>query len=328
LEKETDIQAGLISAYTLDLRGKGRSLGWEEINAWDPGQGLLWVHLDVNHELAQNWLMQKSGIDETVCYALMEDGTRPRQVNYEQGMLLILRGVNFNPGADPEDMVALRMWAENDRIITMRLRKVIAVDEIKEAIAMGNGPVSRNDFLTTVIEGLTERIKSVIDEIDDQIDELDEDVLTADIQELRSKLSDLRHQSIRLRRYISPQRDVLIRLYRDRALKLDDEEYSRLRETAERTARFIEDIDHARDRAVIIGEELNSRLAEQMTQTMFRLSAIAAIFMPLGLLTGLLGINVGGIPGATNKSAFFVVCLLLVGIATGLYALFKRIKWL
>jgi zinc transporter len=249
-------------------------------------------------------------------------------VHLEQGLLLILRGVNFNPGADPEDMVALRAWIEEDRIITMRQRRVTAVDEIREAVDRGEGPTSKNDFIAMVVERLTERIKSVVDEIDDQVDELDDEVFSANIHELRSKLADLRHQNISLRRYISPQRDVLIQLCQDRQLKLGDDERSRLREAAERTARFIEDIDHARDRAVIIGEELNSRISEQMSKTMYRLSIIAAIFMPLGLLTGLLGINVGGIPGSESEAAFFIVSLLLVAIAAGLYIMFKRMKWL
>ena len=101
-----------------------------------------------------------------------------------------------------------------------------------------------------------------------------------------------------------------------------------IREIAERTSRFVEDIDAAKDRAAITQEELNSRLSEQMNKAMYVLSIVAAIFLPLGLLTGLLGINVGGIPGAENKWAFMGVTLLLIGLATLLILLFKRIKWL
>jgi len=61
---------------------------------------------------------------------------------------------------------------------------------------------------------------------------------------------------------------------------------------------------------------------------MYLLSIVAAIFLPLGLLTGLLGINVGGIPGSENHLAFAFVCLILVIIAVFLLSIFKRIKWL
>ena len=101
-----------------------------------------------------------------------------------------------------------------------------------------------------------------------------------------------------------------------------------IREIAERTSRFVEDIDAAKDRAAITQEELNNRLSEQMNKAMYVLSIVAAIFLPLGLLTGLLGINVGGIPGAENKWAFTGVTLSRIGLATQLILLFKRIKWL
>ena len=103
---------------------------------------------------------------------------------------------------------------------------------------------------------------------------------------------------------------------------------NRIREIAERTTRFVEDIDSARDRAAIAHEELNNRLSEQMNKAMYTLSIVAAIFLPLGLLTGLLGINVGGIPGTESHWAFGIVSFVLVGIAAVLIWIFKRMKWL
>jgi len=65
-----------------------------------------------------------------------------------------------------------------------------------------------------------------------------------------------------------------------------------------------------------------------MNKAMYVLSIVAAIFLPLSLLTGLLGINVGGIPGAENKWAFLLVTFFLVMIALLLIGLFRRLKWL
>ena len=65
-----------------------------------------------------------------------------------------------------------------------------------------------------------------------------------------------------------------------------------------------------------------------MNKTMYILSIVAGIFLPLGLLTGLLGINVGGIPGTENPWAFAIFCVLLLIIAGGQIWLFKRKKWM
>jgi zinc transporter len=225
-------------------------------------------------------------------------------------------------------MVALRMWFDEHRIISMRHRRVMAIDDIHKATEAGSGPSTPSEFLTMVANGLVDRIGDVVADIDDAVDELEETVLTAESYELRPKLANVRRQSISLRRYIAPQRDVLARLQNERISWLSDIDKVHIREVAERTARFIDDIDSARDRASITQEELNSRLSEQMSKTMYVLSIVAAIFLPLGLLTGLLGINVGGIPGTESKTAFAVVTLLLVGIALVELWLFKRRKWL
>jgi zinc transporter len=140
-------------------------------------------------------------------------------------------------------------------------------------------------------------------------------------------LASMRRQSISFRRYLAPQREAFNRLYNEKTSWLNDMDRLQLREIADRTTRFVEDLDEVRDRAAVTHEELGSRLAEQLNKRMYVLSIVAAIFLPLGFVTGLLGINVGGIPGAENKSAFLVVCAMLGVVALGIGVLFKFKKW-
>lgn len=320
-------KSGLVFAYILKGRS-GTPIDWEQINGWQPEQGILWVHLDYADEGAKQWLIDKSGLDKVSRSALLAEETRPRVVSSANALLLILRGINFNPGADLEDMVAIRMWFDEHRIISMRHRRVRAMDDMNKSIQAGEGPESVGDFLAMAAGKLTDRMADVISDIDGSVDELEDSVLTEKSHELRQKLAHLRRQTISMRRYISPQRDVLARLQNDRVPWLSDGDRVRIRELAERTARFVDDLDSARDRAAITQEELNNHLSEQMNKTMYVLSIVAAIFLPLGLITGLLGINVGGIPGTENQFAFAYVTILLVAFALVQYVLFKRKKWI
>lgn len=319
---------GLVFAYVLDGNGGGHPIDWEKLRQWSPERGTLWLHFDYANEKVQKWLAEKSRLSPIIGEALLEEETRPRIVSSNGGLLLILRGVNCNPGADPEDMVSIRMWFDEHRIITMRHRRVMAIEDIHCAIESGKGPKSSGDLLVMVSERLADRMGDVVAEMDDSVDELEDTVLHAESYELRPKLAKLRRQTISLRRYIAPQRDVLARLQHERVPWLTDIDKVHIREIAERTARFVEDIDSARDRAAITQEELNNRLSEQMNKAMYVLSIIAAIFLPLGLLTGLLGINVGGIPGTEHPLAFAIVSVILAVLAVVLIWNFKRIKWL
>ncbi len=128
---------GLIYACLLDGKGGGSEVDWEDIEKWKPEDGFLWVHIDYTGDHACRWLDEKSGLDEVVREALIAEETRPRSVATHDGLMLILRGVNLNPGADPEDMVSIRMWIDRGRVITMRRRRLMAAEDMKALIGKG-----------------------------------------------------------------------------------------------------------------------------------------------------------------------------------------------
>ena len=319
---------GLIFGYCLDGRGGGRTVGWDDVAAWTPGDGALWLHLDYAEAEAKRWLEEKSGIDAVVCETLTAEGTRPRCMKMQDGLLVILRGINLNPGAEPDDMVSLRIWVDEHRVLTFRHRRVQAIQDLRKALESGDGPGSPAVLLEELASRLIERAGALISDLDDRVDAREDEVLTQESHKLRPQLADIRRAAISLRRHLSPQREVLARLQVEKVSWLDDLQRARLRETADMTMRHVEDLDSIRERAAVTQEELNSRLAEQMNKTMYVLSIVAGIFLPLGLLTGLLGINVGGMPGTDNAAAFGLVCIVLVALAIVEVYVLRRMKWM
>jgi zinc transporter len=319
---------GLLAAYILDGKGGGQRVRWREIQGWEPTAGLLWVHLDFTVPEAQRWIKEESQLEEVVGDAMLAEESRPRITAFDDGLLVALRGVNLNPGADPEDMVSLRIWAEKSRVITTRRRKLLSVTDLRSAIEKGKGPRTSGEFLEDIADRLMLRMGGVIDELEDKAAELEEAVLTAESHVLRPMLASIRRDAINLRRYMAPQRDAIARLQSEKVSWLVEQDRMRLRETYDRLSRYIEDLDAARERAAVTQEELISRLSEQMDNRMYVLSIVAAIFLPLGFLTGLLGINVGGIPGSEYKAAFFVFCALLVALVIVEVVIFKKKKWM
>lgn len=318
---------GLIAAYTLDGKGKGIKIGWEEIRSWTPKRGVLWVHLDYTSPEAQQWLTREAELEAVLSGALLEAETRPRSILYDDSLLLTLRGVNLHPQSDPEDMVAIRLWIEKNRIISTRKRKSLSEDDLRNSLEKGHGPKTAGEFLVDLTSRLTERMADVIDQIDDDVDNLQDQVLTMESHQLRPIIAGYRRQAIGLRRYLGPQREAMSKLYNERVHWLEDTDRMHLREISDRMMRYIEDLDSSRERASVAQEELMSRLSENMEKRMYVLSLVATVFLPLSFLTGLLGINVGGIPGAENKGAFLMVCLFLAGIAAIQFWIFKIKKW-
>lgn len=318
----------LICAYVLDGRGGGRRVDWDGIRAHREGDGILWLHLQREAPGTRDWLEKESGLDQILCDALLSEAPRPRCEQFGDGILVSLRGVNLNPGADPDDMVGLIIWAEAGRIVTVRRRRLMAVDAVRQVIERGRGPKSAGDFVAQVADGMVERMGPVIADLDDRVDGLEDAIIDGQTEGLRFKLAGLRREAIALRRYIAPQREAMARLLTQQAAWIDDTDRRRLREIGDRILRYVEDLDAARERAQIAQDELSNRVTEQINRNMYVLSIVAAIFLPLSLLTGYLGINVGGIPGEKWPWAFASVGLLLLVLTAIEFWLFRRLKWL
>jgi zinc transporter len=302
----------------LDRRGGARDLDWAGVRAWQPDSGVLWMHLDRTGADTEAWLADESGLDPVSVEALLAEETRPRASLLPTGVLVILRGVNLNPGADPEDMVSLRVWASEHRVITMRRRPVMAALDVQEALHAGDGPTTAGALLVALTARLTDRIGPPVQDLDDRLDGLEVEAIEAVGESLRPRLAALRREAILLRRYLAPQRDALLALMTAPSALLLEGDRLRLREVADHVTRCVEDLDAIRERAAVTHDELRSRLAEGMNRRMYVLSLVAAVFLPLGLITGLLGVNLGGMPGAHSEWGFWILAgsLLVFGAAT------------
>src|SRR3990167_8024898 len=140
-------EESLIAAFILDGKGGGRKISWDEVNKWTPEQGILWIHLNYTAKRTVQWFKKSSGLDKITIAAMLAEDSRPRCVVSPQGLLLFLRGINLNPGQDPEDMISIRIWIDTHRIITTRRRKLLPVQDIFDLLVAGNGPKTSTEFV-------------------------------------------------------------------------------------------------------------------------------------------------------------------------------------
>lgn len=300
---------GLLHALALDGTGGARPLEWEALSGVDSVADPHWIHLDRKHPEAQAWLRERSGLEPLVCDALLAEETRPRAQFHEQGAVVILRGVNLNPGATPDDMISVRMWVDANRVISLRSPRLLAIQDVKAELAEGRGPKTSGGVLRAIAGYLGARMMPVLANLAELLDGFEERILEDGASaDLRRPLVSLRRQAITLRRYMGPQREAIAQLAQAAGEWFTERDRARLREIGDRATRDLEDLEAMRDRASVVQEELSNRIAEQMNRTMYLLSVITGIFLPLGFLTGLFGVNVGGMPGVESPWGFGILC--------------------
>ena len=319
---------GLICAYLLDGKGGSTALDWAGVETWTPEDGVLWLHLDRSDFDARKWLREVSGIDSIIVDSLLAKGSRPRTTVIDRSLLVFLRGVNLNPDEDPVHMVSMRMYAEERRVITIRRQHLMAVDDVKDALEQGTGPHDAGDLLVFVAGALTERMRPKLTELKDELDALEEDLEDSDYAPARPRLSGIQRETIELRRYLAPQREALSSLCSAEVPWLTGRERMRLFEIIDQIKRYVENLDAGREHAQVLHEQISETLNQQINRNMYLLSIMAAVFLPLDFVTGLLGVNLGGIPGQDDPLGFLELTIGLAVFAVVLLAIFHRLQWL
>jgi zinc transporter len=302
------VPSGLIQAFLLDGRGGATTLTWDGVARWRPDDGALWLGLDYSAEDAVRWLTESSGLDPLVRDALLDADPRPRAAGHGDDLLLILRGINGNADAEPEDMISVRAYVEPRRIITLRRRPSRTLKTIAGDLDRGRGPADTAAMVALLVERILEPVVLRVDKLGDEVAACEDQLLGTPRRELRAELATHRRQAIALRRFIAPQREAFARLPGLALPWFGDHHRARMDEAADRLTRTVEELDAARDRAAVSQEELASRLTEQTNQRLYALSIITALFLPIGFLTGLLGVDVGAVGGRVSDLGFWALC--------------------
>ncbi len=304
-------RVGLISAYHFDGHGNARAIGWDDLPALEHAGGFTWIHLQQNASYTREWLIRDSRLDPVIVEGLLARQSRPRCTEFIDGLLLDLRGVNLDPTCE-EEMAPLHIWVEANRMVSTRLYRIKATRDIREQLAAGHAPASMGGLLARLTHRLIERVEPAITTIDDEMDLLENDMVEDRSAATRARLNGLRRRAVALHRYVGPQQMALARLAGQRVLDMDEHARGRLRDVADDASRSVADLDVIRERGKLIHEEMEARVNDRMQSNMYLLSMVSVVFLPLTLLTGLLGINVAGIPAAENPHAFWSVCLILL----------------
>jgi zinc transporter len=314
-------------AWLLDGEGGIRKIDDSEVYSWNTEYGPRWIHLDYTNASHSEWLRANPILDAIAADALLAEDTRPRVFNSSGGLIVNLRGVNSQPDAEPDELVSIRLFINKNQIISSRRRDLIALSNLSKDFSNEEGPTTTTEFLICLIEYLMDGMRDTADEIEDQIYQLEERLIEEFSGKTKFELAALRRQAIGLRRYLAPQREALSRLQTDKIPWLDGAFQIRIREANDRLIHIIEDLDAASERAAVTQEQLLGQLSEQLNKRMYTLSMMTVTFLPLTFITGLLVVNIGGIPGASHNAAFPFLCAALVFIGFLQILLFRWKNW-
>ncbi len=309
-------------ALTLDGKGGARPF---ESQTMLTEASPYWVHLDYTQPHSRQWLEQQS-IPPMVITALTTMETRPRASEVAGGLLIYLRGVNLHPGARPEDMIALRLWVGPKGVISTQKRTLKSLTAVQDELEAGGGAAGIPGLVARLVDQLIWRMEDVIENLESEVEDCALSIEESPTISLTPRLSQIRRRSITLRRFFAPQREALTKLQNEPMFTGADALL--IREAGDRLQRLLEDLDAAREHATLLQEEVFSVQNEAINDRMYLLAMISALFLPLGFLTGLFGINVGGLPGVEDPAGFWWFTAGIGVVSVGVLVWMRKRRWL
>ena len=306
--------------------GPVRRLSVEEAAAYD-GPGFLWIHLEGRDDRDLAFIKAQPDIPDVAAGALAATETRPRCDRIDEGAIVNLRGPGDLDPHDSDRLVSIRLWVTQKKVTSLSRRRLTATAEVERKMEAGK-ILDSGDLVAAFAWAISTQLDPEVSDLGDTLDDVESDLEPNLLFRLRREITKVRSQAISYRRFVAPDRDALRTLAGLEFDWLAEDDKLHIVEAADRFARMAEELEAVRERAALLHEQITDLRAEQTDQRALYISVVAFIFLPLTFVTGLLGMNVEGIPYAHTHWAFWGVVLFCVAVGVAVLGWFRWRNWL
>jgi zinc transporter len=285
---------------------------------WLSCGGPVWLHFNLADTRAQRWIAECPCLTAAARERLLSDDRHVGLHPTGSGLAGALSDVHFEFETDPEQVGVLRVYVDEERIITGRLHPLKIVDQLRRELLAGETVPTPMLILIRHVEELAELLDDVSIAQGDVVDDIEDRLLKHRGTQDGSELGRVRRLIARLRRQVGAQRNALSHLANHPPRWCKEQDIERLRRVAERIDGVAQDLEATQERSRLVQEEISNTLNEATSRNLYVLSIITAIFLPITLVTGIFGMNVGGLPWLEHPGGFIwvIVVMALTALAT------------
>ncbi len=198
--------------------------------------------------------------------------------------------------------------------------------DLKSQIEKGKVIKNSAEFLYNLIYQILSSAAPFLYALGNKVDDLEEKIMSTYNVMFREEVLQVRTSLTTFKRYLSPQKEVIAKLKSCDQSFINDWARRHFRENLDQITMIIEEVDESRDRAQILHDEIFHGMSEKLNKSIYILSLVSSIFIPLTFLTSVFSVNIAGLPGLENPRAFFWMSVTIVMIALIQVILFKKSK--
>jgi zinc transporter len=290
-----------------------------------PGE-FFWLHFSLSNAATESWLQQHLRLPEAFYESLHSEVGSTRLEPEADSLVAVLHDVLFDFKFDASAVATASLYIAPRLLISARLRPLRSVDQLRAAVRAGEVFRSPVELLAHLLRDQASVLVNILRQATLRVDQIEDRLLANRISTSRAELGSLRRVLVRLQRLLAPEPAALFRLLNQPPGWIAKEDRQDLQQSAEEFAAAVSDALALVERVKLIQEELVALVNEQTNRTLFVLTVVTVLALPINLVAGLFGMNVGGLPLADHRHGFLIVVaiLLLVTVLLAYVALGRR----
>jgi zinc transporter len=318
-------EAGLICGYLFDAAAStpARAVNSAQAAQWladhpadadaaTDGASYMWLHFNLSHAQAVRWLARHAGLPD-VFFETLKDGLHSTRIERaDDSLIAVINDVHFDFSFEPSDISTLWINAGPRLIVTARAQPLRSVDALRTAVKAGDAPRSTTELLEHLLRAQADVLVNVVRGVTTRVDAIEDELLTGRLVHKRAQLGMLRRVLVRLQRLLAPEPAALFRLLQNPPAWIEESDAQELRGATEEFSVVLRDMAALQERIKLLQEEIADNVNEDNNRSLFVLTVVTVLALPINILAGLFGMNVGGIPLAEHKHGFWIVVGIVV----------------
>jgi zinc transporter len=305
--------SGLVCGYRFAPDGTGQPIGSSQALAWlhrddaEKGTDFVWLHFTLTNIASEKWLRESLTLPDEFLDSLHE-GSRSTRIEHAEGRLVaVVNDALYDFSFAASDIAEMWLCVDRHAVISARVKPLRSVDRLRESVNKGERFGSSVELLIHLFRDQCDVLVQIVRKAIATVDGIEDTLLAARLEIGRVDLGALRRVLVRLRRLLAPEPGALFRLLNHPPEWITAPDLQELRRSTEEFAVVLDDMAALLERIKSLQEEVAAHVNEQNNRSLFLLTIFTVLALPINIIAGLLGMNVGGIPLAEHGRGFWIV---------------------
>jgi len=310
--------SGLICGFLVGPQAGGRALESPAAASWLAAQAaagdgsFAWLHFNLAHTGTLPWLREHAGLSDEF-FQMLDDGLHSTRIERtEDALIAVINDVHFDFSFEPSDISTLWINVERHLVITARRKPLRSVDKLREEVKSGQPLRSAAELLEHLLRAQADVLVEIVRGVTGRVDQIEDELLASRLNHKRASLGALRRLLVRLQRLLAPEPAALFRLLQHPPAWMAELDAQELRQSSEEFSVVLRDMTMLQERIKLLQEEIAAQVNEDNNRSLFVLTIVTVLALPINIIAGLLGMNVGGVPLAQHAHGFWIVVVIVL----------------